>query len=70
MLDKGEPIKFASGAANVTDKGEEVSYEHTIPADELSVGTHTVYVYSVDDTGRRSNVEKLTLNVIGQVSFT
>ncbi|MGY3312719.1 hypothetical protein ACV242_001215 [Peribacillus simplex] len=70
VLDKGEPIKFASGAANVADKGEEVSYEYTIPADQLSVGTHTVYVYSVDDTGRQSNVEKLTLNVIGQVSFT
>ncbi|PFJ19206.1 hypothetical protein COD67_22600, partial [Bacillus cereus] len=70
VVDGGTPVKFAPSVSNSTNKGEEVNYQYTIPADQLSVGIHQITVYAVDDTSRQSNTEKLTVNVTGELNFT
>ncbi|WP_182914700.1 WxL domain-containing protein [Paenibacillus thiaminolyticus] len=69
-IDGNEPVTFASQAANSANKGEEVAYQYAIPADQLPVGTHLIEVYAIDDTGRKSNVEIVTVHVTGKLVFT
>ncbi|MFJ7937927.1 L-type lectin-domain containing protein [Peribacillus sp. NPDC096622] len=68
-VDSNTPVKFASNVSNSTNKGEDIDYQHSIPADQLSLGMHQVAVYVVDDTGRKSNIEVVTVNVTGKLSF-
>jgi len=70
VLDNNTPVNFAPAAPNSVNKGEEVNFQYNIPAGQLSLGTHQVAVYAVDDTGRKSNIEKLTVNVTGTLTFT
>ncbi|MBR8645700.1 hypothetical protein KEH51_21910 [[Brevibacterium] frigoritolerans] len=35
----------------------------------MSLGMHQVSVYAVDDTGRKSNIEVVNVNVTGKLSF-
>ncbi|WP_182914702.1 L-type lectin-domain containing protein [Paenibacillus thiaminolyticus] len=69
-IDGKEPVNFASHVANSANKGEEVAYQYTIPAEQLPVGMHHIEVYAVDDSGRTSNVETVTVHVTGQLVFT
>lgn len=69
-IDGNEPVIFASQAANSANKGEEVAYQYEIPAAQLPVGTYPITVYAVDDSGRTSNVEMVTLQVTGKLVFT
>ncbi|WCF07710.1 L-type lectin-domain containing protein [Paenibacillus thiaminolyticus] len=69
-IDGNEPVTFASQAANSANKGEEVAYQYEIPAEQLPVGTYPITVYAVDDSGRTSNVEMVTLHVTGKLVFT
>lgn len=68
-VDNNTPAKFASNVSNSTNKGEEINYQYSIPADQLSLGMHQVTVYAVDDSGRKSNVEEVTVYVKGKLSF-
>jgi len=68
-VDSNTPVKFASNVSNSTNKGEDINYQYSIPADQLSIGMHQVSVYAVDDTGRKSNIEVVNVNVTGKLSF-
>lgn len=69
-LDNGIPILFANNVPNTVIKGDDILYSHTIQASQLPIGTHQLTVYGVDDTDRKSNIEKLTINVTGNLTFT
>lgn len=69
-IDGNEPVNFAPRAANSANKGEEVAYQYAIPAAQLPAGMHQVEVYAIDDSGRKSNVETVTIHVRGQLVFT
>ncbi|MGM0838267.1 MAG: L-type lectin-domain containing protein [Bacillota bacterium] len=69
-VDSNTHVKFASNVSNSMNKGEEINYQYNIPADQLSLGMHQVTVYVIDDTGRKSNIEVVTFNVTGKLSFT
>ena len=70
VIGGGTPVKFAADAANDAVKGKEVDYSYIIPAAQLSVGTHTVTVYAIDDVKASSNNVTLTLAVTGRLAFT
>lgn len=69
-IDGNEPVNFTSQAANSANKGEEVAYQYAVPAVQLPAGTHQIEVYAVDDTGRKSNIEIVTVHVTGKLLFT
>ncbi|MFW5438188.1 lectin-like domain-containing protein [Paenibacillus apiarius] len=69
-IDGNEPVNFAPQAANSANKGEEVAYQYAIPAAQLPLGTHQIAVHAIDDTGRQSNVEIVTVHVTGKLVFT
>lgn len=69
-IDRNEPVNFAPRAANSANKGEEVVYQYAILAAQLPAGMHQVEVYAIDDSGRKSNVETVTIHVRGQLVFT
>jgi hypothetical protein len=69
-IDSDTPVNFAPSAANSTTKGEEINYQFTIAAEQLSLGLHQITVYAVDDTGRKSNIETVTLKVTGKLGFS
>ncbi|WP_088013284.1 L-type lectin-domain containing protein [Gottfriedia acidiceleris] len=69
VIDNEAPVKFASNVQNASSKGESVEFQYTIPSEQLSLGTHEIAVYSIDDSNRQSNSMKLSLNVIGDLRF-
>ncbi|WP_054025665.1 L-type lectin-domain containing protein [Bacillus sp. FJAT-28004] len=69
-IDSAAPVNFAPGAENSTIKGEEIIYQYTIPADQLTLGMHQIAVYAVDERGWHSNVETVKVNVTGKLVFT
>ncbi|WOD64882.1 leucine-rich repeat domain-containing protein (plasmid) [Niallia taxi] len=69
VLGKKGPIMFADNVLNDTDKGNDIDFEFEIPAELLSIGTHKLQIYAIDDTDRQSNVRITTLKVIGELKF-
>jgi len=70
LIDNSTPVKFASNVLNATNKGDNVNYSYDIPSDQLPIGTHQITVYGLDDSGRKSNTEQLSLDVTGKLTFT
>ncbi|EUJ25360.1 L-type lectin-domain containing protein [Listeria cornellensis] len=68
---------FDNGAAQpiqedmVNDEmGSTQAFKYKIPANLLSIGKHEVTVFAVDNLGAKSNIEKMTVQVIGELTLS
>lgn len=69
QMDDDEPVLALSEQENVM-LGEENNFSIPIETELIDPGEHKIKVYAIDDGGAKSNVDKLTLRVLGILKLT
>ncbi|MHC9533412.1 L-type lectin-domain containing protein [Dellaglioa sp. L3N] len=67
-IDGGDAVSFESDLKN-DPKDKDYDYSGTVPTKELAIGTHKVSIYAKDAEGASSNIETVTVNVLGALQF-
>ncbi|MBC1944799.1 hypothetical protein HCA00_03460 [Listeria booriae] len=69
QIDDNEPVLALSEQPNPM-LGEENNFSIPIETDLIDSGEHEIKVYAIDDDGAKSNIDKLTLRILGILKLT